>query len=277
MPRPLTDIDPRCMDAAKPRKRKRKDRSLPDPPENLKAGKEAARAFADTLPLMAGVMEEARPDGRPKLVAPHNDYELWELQLVQAFGTRSRALLGTFLEQLWKLCPQAWDADSRAWKVDETEWNALVALVADHRPENSAQAALAAQMAATHMMMMRLSAQALNRGHMVLERDAALASKLARTFAMQCETMQALKGKSRTTKQSIHVTKETHQHVHYYDQGRGVENGGQSHGPAESGRTIEASETVRSEGSIRRALPSASREGERAVPVPRCKSGRTEG
>jgi len=275
MARPSTDIDPRRMDAAKSRKRRRKDRTLPDPPENLKAGKAAARAFADTLPLMPGLMEEARPDGRPKLVAPHNDHELWELQLVQAFGTRSRALLGTFLEQLWKLCPQVWDADFRQWKVDETEWNALVALVADHQPENSAQAALAAQMAATHMLMMRLSAQALNRGHSIYEADAALASKLARTFAIQCEAMQALKGKSRTANQSIHVHKETHQHVHHH--GGGGNFGRQSHGPAESGRTIEASEAVWSEGPVRQSLPGPSREGQGTVPISWSKGRRAKG
>jgi hypothetical protein len=223
---------------------------------------------------MPGVMEEARPNGR-LLVAPHNDEELWTLQLVQAFGTRSRALLGTFVEQLAKLCPQAWDADCRAWKVDETEWNALVALVADHQPENSAQAALAAQMAATHMMMMKLSAQALNRGHMIMERDAALASKLARTFATQCEAMQALKGKSRTAKQSIHVHKETHQHVHHH--GGGGENGARPHGPIESGRTIEAGEAVWSEEPSGQSLPSASREGQGAVPLPRGKGWRAKG
>ena len=75
---------------------------------------------------------------------------------------------------------------------------------------------------------------------MVLERDAALASKLARTFAMQCEAMQALKGKPRTAKQSIHVHKETHHHVHQHDAGGGAENGRRTRDPAESGRTIEA-------------------------------------
>jgi hypothetical protein len=219
-------------------------------------------------------MAETRPD-RTEIMAPHNDDELWELQLIQAFGTRSMSLLRTFLRQLSKLCPQAWDEDSRVWKVDETEWNALIALVADHQPENSAQAALAAQMAATHMMMMRLSSQALNRGHTVLEKDAALASKLARTFAIQCDAMQALKGKSRVAHQSIHVTKE--QHVHYHDNRGGGVSGPQSHGPVESGRTTEASEAVWSEEPCRQSLPSPSRTGEGKVPVPRGKVRRTKG
>jgi len=273
MARPSSDLDPLRADAGRPCRR-RKDRKRPDPPDNLKAGRAEAIAFAESLPLMPGVMAEARGD-HSKIMAPHNDDELWELQLVQAFGTRSMSLLRTFLRQLSKLCPEAWDEDHRLWKVNETEWNALIALVADHQPENSSQAALAAQMAATHMMMMRLSAQALNKGHMIMERDAALASKLARTFAMQCETMQALKGKSRTANQSIHVHKETHQHVHHH--GGGGENSARPHGPIESGRTIEAGEAVWSESPIRQSLPSPSREGQDAVPVPRSKGRRAEG
>lgn len=271
MARPSSDLDPLRADAGRPRRR-RKDRKRPDPPDNLKAGRAEAIAFAESLPLMPGVMAETRP-GRTEIKAPHNDDELWELQLVQAFGTRSMSLLRTFLQQLSKMCPQAWDEDRRVWKVDETEWNALIALVADHQPENSAQAALAAQMAATHMIMMRLSSQALNRGHTVLEKDAALASKLARTFAIQCDTMQALKGKSRVAHQSIHVTKE--QHVHYHDNRGGGDSGSQSHGPAESGRTIEASEALWSEEPCRQSLPSPSRTGEGTVPVPRGKVRRT--
>ena len=274
MARPPSDVDPRRMDAGEPRKRRRKDRSRPEPSDILKAGKAAARAFADSLPINPGVMGEGRADCL-KVVPPHSDVDLWELQLVQAFGTRSGSLLQTFLIQLSKLCPQVWDEDAREWKIDETSWNALLALVAEHQPENSAQAMLAAQMAATHMLMMKLSAQGLNRGHTVYHHDAALASKLARTFAIQCDAMQALKGKSRVAHQSIHVTKE--QHVHYHDNRGGGQSGSQSHGPAEPGRTIEASETVWSEEPCRQSLPSPSRAGEGAVPVPRGKSGRTTG
>lgn len=273
MPRPASDIDPRRMDAGTPRKRRRKDRSLPDPPANLKAGKAAARAFANSLPINPGVMAEGTPDSSNgvKVVAPHNDEELWALQMVQAFGTRSYALLDTFLVQLSKLCPHVWDEREGCWKLDETEWNALLALVADHQPENSAQAALAAQMAATHMMMMRLSAQALNKGHSIYEADAALASKLARTFTMQCEAMLALKGKSRVAHQSITVRKE--QHVHYHDNRGGGHSGPQCHDPAATG----VSEAVWSEEPCGQSLPSPCGTGQGTVPLPRGKSGRTTG
>lgn len=238
MARPKSDLDLRKLHIDGGIKRSRKDRKKPDPPANLKAGEAEARAFADTLALMPGVIVEDRSD-HWEMMAPHNDEELWLLQLVQAFGTRSISLIRTFLQQLARLCPQDWDKDRQAWKSNETQWNALLALVADWKPENSAQAALAAQMAATHLMTMKLSEQALNRGHMVMPLDAALASKLTRTFAIQCETMLALKGRSRTTEQSIHITKETHQHVHQHiHEGGGGENGNQPH----QARTATASE-----------------------------------
>jgi hypothetical protein len=237
---------------------------------HLKEKQPEAEAFCESLPLMPGVVMEDRGETW-EYRAPHNDKTLWELQLIQAFGTRSSSLVNAFLEQLASLSLEVWDEEAKKWKYNEREWNALIALVADHRPENAAQAALAAQMAATHFMIMRLSAQALSRNGSVGREDAALASKLARTFALQCEAMQLLKGKSRTAKQSIHVTKELHQHVHYHeDRGEG-EPKPQSHGPAPA----ESSEAVWSEEPDGAFLPSPSRTGQGTVPLPRGKSGRT--
>lgn len=257
--RALSDVDLRRMDAGNPPKRSRRDRKKPEPPENLAAGKENAREFADNLPLSPGLIVEPRGDGW-QVQAPHNDEELWTLQLVQAFGTRSRALIGVFIEQLAGLCSEDWDQDRRSWRVNESEWNAVLALVADWKPENSAQAALAAQMAATHLMTMRLSAQALNRGYSVNANDAGLTAKLARTFAAQCETMQALQGKARTAKQSIHVTKETSQHVHYHDHRGGGEDWDQPQEPIEGAETIAGRSSLPSDlQGNRKALPRASR------------------
>lgn len=272
MARPVSDINLRHMDAgATPkRKRNRRDRKKPDPSPILKANEPEARAFVESLPINPGVVLEPRGE-RDQLQAPHSDTELWNLQLAQTFGTRSNSLLDIFLHQLSRLCPESWDEDVRRWRVDETEFNALVALVADWRPENAGQAALAAQMAASHMLIMRLSAQALNRGHSIYQADAALASKLARTFTMQCEAMQALKGQSRVAHQSITVRKE--QYVHYHDNRGGGQTGSQSHGPA----AAEPSEAVWSEEQGGPALPSPSRTGKGAVPLPRGKSGRTTG
>jgi hypothetical protein len=264
------------MDAGSQPKRRRKDRSRPDPPAQLKAKQPEAEAFCESLPLMPGVVMEDRRETW-EFRAPHNDKTLWELQLIQAFGTRSMSLLNVFLEQLASLCPEVWDEQANKWKYNEREWNALIALVADHQPENSTQAAQAAQMAATHLMVMRLSAQALNNLGSVGREDAALASKLARTFTMQCEAMQALKGKSRTAKQSIHVTKELHQHVHYHEERGDGEPGEQSLGRGGAAQIIDTREAMRSEDAGGDALPRPSREGEEPVPLPRGQSRSPQG
>lgn len=264
------------MDAGSQPKRRRKDRSRPEPPTKLKAARPEAEAFCESLPLMPGVVMEDRGDTW-EYRAPHNDKTLWELQLIQAFGTRSSSLLNVFLEQLASLCPEIWDEQAKKWKYNEREWNALIALVADHQPENSTQAAQAAQMAATHLMVMRLSAQALSNPGSVGREDAALVSKLARTFTMQCDSMQALKGKSRTAKQSIHVTKELHQHVHYHEErGEGVP-GEQSLGLRRPAQVADGHEAVWSEDAGRNTLPRPSREGEEPVSLSRGQSRSTQG
>jgi len=246
--RARSDVSLRHMDAAKP-KRSRRDRKKPAPPESLKAREADTLAAVKELPLNPGVCLEPRSD-HWQVQSPHSDEELWTIQLAEAFGTRSDSLIRVFLDQLANLCPEDWDADRQSFRVNETEWNAVLALVADWKPENSAQAALAAQMAATHLLTMRLASQALNRGHTVNGHDASLTAKLSRAFATQCETMQLLKGKTRMAKQSIHVTRETQHHVHYHDHRGGVENAHQS--DATGAETIEGCS----------AMPSANESGQ---------------
>lgn len=221
------DIDPKAVNVAERKPRKRR-RVAPAPSAELLAGKGKALKRARSRPLSPGVMFEPKEQGY-LITAPHSDLELWELQVADAFGTRSQSVMRTFLAQLEALVPTAWDEHSERWKPHETELNAALAMVADVQPRNVREAALAAQMVAVHWMQMRLSAAALNRGGMVLDRDAALAGKLARTFTMQLDTLERIRGKRRTAKQSIKVTKETHQHVHYHDHRGAGETGGQAH------------------------------------------------
>lgn len=211
-----SDIDPNKLNVEAKRTRRRKVRKKPDPPASLKASEQAAIERLEQMPLNPGVMLEPKGDGLT-ITAPHNDLELWDVQLAVAFGTRSSSLIETFVRQLKSLCPKDWDEDLGRWKTNEREWNALLAMVADHQPENASQAALAAQMASVHLMQIRLAKQALNSGGMVMEKDAALASKLARTFAMLCETMMLMKGKKVPSRQTIKVIKEVHQYVQYND------------------------------------------------------------
>ncbi|MBV1692450.1 hypothetical protein KRR38_33650 [Novosphingobium sp. G106] len=165
--------------------------------------------------------------------APHNDNDLWDLQIARAFGTRSQSVMRAFLIQLEALCTRAWDDQDRAWKTNESEFTAILSMVNDLQPRNTAEAGLAAQIVLIHLMVMRLGKQALNSGGMIMERDAALTGKLARTYAMLMETYQGLRGKRRTSKQNITVRheKHVHHHQHVHLKGGTSENERQPHEP----------------------------------------------
>jgi hypothetical protein len=250
MARPESDIDPRKLDAVPTRRRRRKDRAKPEPKASLKAGKDAAVSRAMARPLAPGVMLEPCGEGW-RAASPHSDPDLWELQLADAFGTRSQSVMRTFLLDLRALCREAWDDDLKRWKASEDDLNAALAMVSDWQPENTAQAALAAQAVAVHWMAIRLSSQALNRGGMIMERDAALAGKLSRTYAQLCETMQALKGQRQPIRQTFTVEKTLKQEVHYYDQrgGGADDSSGQPHERSEpkTARIIDQRDPLRGE------------------------------
>ncbi len=224
MGRPKSDIDPKRVNLEGKRKRGRKLRDRPEPLQSQKDGEAEALARVRQLPVNPGVMLEPSADGW-LYTPPHNDRNLWELEVAASLGTRSPSVVNVFLRDLRRLAGTAWDADLKRWKADETELNAALGMVADWQPENTAQAALAAQAVAVHWMMIRLAAQALNGGGMVMDRDAALAAKLARTYAQLCETMQGLKGKRRTARQSISVSRQSHhhQHIHVHRDGGAAE------------------------------------------------------
>lgn len=251
MARAPFDVDPKDLHVEPgKRQRRRKRRDLPEPTDSLKADKPKVRGRLERMPLSPGLILEPRKDGEDGWVdaPPHSDRELWDLQLHAAFGTRSRALVKSFVAQLKHLCRQDWDEDLQCWKWNETDLNAALALVSDIQPRNAVEAALAAQMVAVHVLQMNLAHSAFNSGGMVMEKDAALASKLARTFTMQVESLRAMRGgKKPTIRQVIKVTRETHyhQHKHLHDH-RGVgENDGQPHDTRTT--TIERSPEVPSD------------------------------
>ncbi len=211
--RPIEDIDPKAMNVPQS-KRKRRERTKPEPSKELVAGKASARARALKRPLSPGVMFEPRGDSGHHITSPHSDLELWELQIADAFGTRSTSIIRTFLDHLRRLVPQVWDEGAQRTKPHETELNAALAMVSDFRPCNVTEAALAAQMVAVHWLTMKVAAHAIKYEHDT--RTAVAAGKLARTFTLQIETLQSMRGKKRTAHQSITVRKDLHQHVHYH-------------------------------------------------------------
>lgn len=115
---------------------------------------------------------------------------------------------------------------------NEDELTTILHIVAAHRPRNEAEAALAAQIAATHMITMKLAKHAYDYPYDSRSIDSF--SKLARTSAIQIETMAGLKGKRKTTRQKITVRHEKHIHNHQHVHMGGV---GQSEGQCDATRS----------------------------------------
>jgi hypothetical protein len=136
------------------------------------------------------------------------------------------------------------------------------------KPRNEMEAALAAQMVAVHMMQMKLSARAIQYDYD--PKTAAVAAKLAKTFTDQLAALQSIKGRSRTTRQSIKVTKETHQHIHYHDHRGDEVIVGESHAPSGADPASERT-ALPSPDSEGRVMPKPSREGAKPVPDARGK------
>lgn len=155
------------------------------------------------------------------------DEDHWVALLFDAFGTRSQGTFRTFMCQLAELCSTEWNEEARAWHPSEDELVAAVQIVRSTKPRNEAEACLAAQMVAVHVMQMKLSGRAV-RGGQPDPRSCAVAGKLARTYAMQLETMSRLQGKA--GRQKITVRKyEQHEHKHIHVRQGGSENGNQPH------------------------------------------------
>ena len=84
-----------------------------------------------------------------------------------------------------------------------------------HRPKNEAQAMIAAQLVGLHILSMKVTARGIRYPYET--RNVTNAAKLATATANLTDTMQGLKGRRRTARQSIKVTKETHYHAHRHD------------------------------------------------------------
>jgi hypothetical protein len=246
-------LDPAKLDAAKRPRRRRKSRKLPDPaPELVEWGK-GARKRANARPYPPGIISQPVGFDEEEWTSPHNDIDLHTLQLADAFGTRSTAVFITFMSQLAALCGKNhWDEQAQQWRLDEHEYSAALAIVNGLHPRNELEAAHAAQMVAIHLLTMKVTARAIR--YEYDSRTASVAGRLARTFTAQREAFERIRKPNRTAKQSIKVTKELHQHVHYYSDRGAAPNSGQS--DAKPAARVEELP----------ALPSPNEEG-RVVPI----------
>ena len=153
----------------------------------------------------------------------------WKWILLDAFGTRSESVAGAFLRHLVDLCGAEYAEDATEWVPDESELIALLHIVSAHKPRDEAQASLAAQMAATHIITMRVAKRVTEYIHDT--RMIGAYANLARASALQFEAMATLKGKRRSTRQQITVKheKHVHQHQHVHVAGGGSGSDGQAH------------------------------------------------
>jgi hypothetical protein len=159
--------------------------------------------------------------------------------ICDAVGTRSVATGLTFLYNLTALCDQIWhpDGEGDGERIpDELQLNMILNMVGSIKPRNEMEAALAAQMIAVHMMMMKTADAALSSGWGTDPRFASTAAKLAQVFAIQTDTLRKGRGGRRTSKQTIIVRhdKHVHHHQHVHLEGGGAENKGQPHEPSDS-------------------------------------------
>jgi len=247
-------VDPTRLDVAAKPKRRRRRRNRPEPAKELRKWEKVADKRAHARPYPPSVMLEPAGFDEEHWTAPHNDDSLWTLQLADAFGTRSQAVIATFMGQLEALCGKShWDEEAKQWRLDENEYSAALAIVNSVKPRNEMEACYAAQMVAVHLLTMKTAARAIKYDYET--QTAAVAARLARAFADQIRTMQELKGRKRTTRQSIKVSKETHHHQHIHVHRGDEETPTQSHATEGTGEPEE-----------RPALPGPDQKG-KAVPL----------
>jgi len=118
-------------------------------------------------------------------------------------------------------------------------------------------------MVAVHFMTMKVSGETLRHGW-TDARNAAIAGKLARTFAQQMDTLARQRG--RVGKQTIKVRIERHEHRHVHLGEGGLEKGSQAQTPERSVDRITALEpeqgaTLQGQDEARDGVPRTGRKG----------------
>ena len=219
-------------------------------------------------------------DGKSRWEWPFDDNDQqWKFLILDAFGTRHADVAAVFVNQLVALCSKGnWSDEHQRWYPDDVELSAMMAIVAAHRPRNEAQAALAAQIAATHLLTMKIAKRVSDYPYDT--RMISAYAKLARTSAAQAEAMMAIKGKRRTSTQAITVTheKHIHHHQHVHVTGGVEDNANQSHATVDSRADKNGAGTaLLSDDATGQVVPLRSCEGQAGLPHARGKGRRAQG
>jgi len=250
-------------------------RDEPPFPETLVASIEKAKARMATRRHGPPLYLKRGEDGLLEWTCPFaedpDNPKPWVYLLLDAFGTRYSTVAMVFVDQLLALCQRSnFNADREEWEPDDTELIQLVHIVNATKPKNEAQAALAAQIAATHIISMKVAKRAIDYPYDT--RTLGAYAKLAQASAVQFAALATLQGKRRTTRQSITVRheKHVHHHQHVHVQRGSPENDSQAHAPYGTTEQFSALPGQDETGSV---VPLPSRKGQARLPDARRSKG----
>ncbi len=172
----------------------------PPSADEQRAIDEAVKRVADRAPRFAMRLRQKADNAIEILGGEHSDHQGWLTRLEDAFGTRGQAFAITSLNRLMMMCQ---DKDG---KIDNVKLNGLMAFIEGTKPQNELQAALATQMAQTHLAAQQLLSRAVSVTE-IPQFDSANngANKLLRTFAMQAETLAKLQRGGEQIVKVVHV------------------------------------------------------------------------
>lgn len=143
-------------------------------------------------------------DGTPIPVAIEpGGYEQWLDHLAKALGTADPTTAVALLQQAMNASGSALDRHDR-----EIMANTVIALMADIRPQSSAELMLAVQMIAVHFQATRLMQQAAATSLPEISRkQMALADRLFKTFVMQIQALRKskLRGRQKMIVEHVHI------------------------------------------------------------------------
>jgi hypothetical protein len=214
------------------------------------------------------VTSPTRQDHHYHLSCPYREEDegLWFALILECFGTRIAEVGQSFMRQLAALCPLVWYEGENESRVDEESLRQALAIVYSLKPRNEAEAALAAQLVAVHFATMKVGKSAGRYDWIPLPTANCLAA-LVKAYGNGLLTMEKLRGRTRSTRQTFKVEKHVHhhydeKHVHFAG-GGGRKPSGQDHADSE----LRARARPDSEPSDLAALPGPNTGGH-VLPVP---------
>lgn len=242
-------------------------------PDGLDALADQALDRMRDRPCPPRVLIEKTEAGEWRFACPYapEEEERWLALLFDALGTRSGGVVNHFLSTFTAISRHGeWDKGGRYWHPLQEDFDAVLAIVASLRPENEAQAAHAAQLAALNISAVKLAEQAA-KSH-ADPRTTAILNKTVRAFGEGIERMAKIQGKlkAKTVNQTIQVIYCDNRSVNQFT-GGASRNGGQVQAQ-EAGVAVERAALPRPCQDNREALSGSGSAREAGLPAPRRRS-----